>query len=616
MDMAPPNAIPDDLLINASDEIRIRQDLVLTALGHRPADRALRVGRLLDVHAGPGARTRRSSFKGRRIAWVGPAGSYPGEVRERVHEPNLAAVPGFGEVHKHIESSHLTPEWEAALVHAARQYLDLRGQPRILQRQRPNNLEFWLEARRRGSPLKIFPQPGSAVPPTAYEWGGGYFGDDEQAAFHGREPDGHRARRGDGLAGGLESGEPILQAALGHDRSDLRGARRGRGPCRGLRDLADDQRFRRRRACLRPRNADAGGDLGQADARPVHRARASTRCRRSSAGCWRRASPTGRRSRSRPTTAAPRTRSKLGATDHNVRLAIEAGLAPEIAIQCVTINPARHMRLTPYVGVSSRRDVSPTSCCSTDVSDAHDRQGLGRRRAGLGGRDVTSACVPQIDWPDWATKTVNIKRDRSRRRISRIKAAPGRATMQGRGASARSTGIRISTPWSCRCATARCSATREREHHQVRHCRSLLRRRRRSRRCSGAAADRARRTRRSPARWRTTSTTSGSSAPRDAAMAKAVNTLVEQQGGWALVREGELAATVRFEIGGLMSCRPAEALDADMQALYAEGRKVDWMYEPTFRPRWYPGFPERLMFATLTCAPWSWVLVAPCEQAP
>ena len=59
-----------------------------------------------------------------------------------------------------------------------------------------------------------------------------------------------------------------------------------------------------------------------------------------------------------------------------------------------------------------------------------------------------------------------------------------------------------------------------------------------------------------------------------------------------------------------------EQVLSDMQALYAEGRKVDWMYEPTYRPRWYPGFPERLMFATLTCAPWSWVLVAPCEQAP
>jgi adenine deaminase len=102
----------------------------------------------------------------------------------------------------------------------------------------------------------------------------------------------------------------------------------------------------------------------------------------------------------------------------------------------------------------------------------------------------------------------------------------------------------------------------------------------------------------------------------DAAMARAVNALVETQGGWALVREGRLVATVRFEIGGLMTCRPAEELDAEMQHLYAEARKVDWMYEPTFRPRWYPGFPERLMFATLTCAPWTWVLVAPCKEAP
>ena len=44
--------------------------------------------------------------------------------------------------------------------------------------------------------------------------------------------------------------------------------------------------------------------------------------------------------------------------------------------------------------------------------------------------------------------------------------------------------------------------------------------------------------------------------------------------------------------------------------------KIDWIYEPTFRPRWYPGFPERLMAATLTCSPWTWVLVAPSPLAP
>ena len=52
----------------------------------------------------------------------------------------------------------------------------------------------------------------------------------------------------------------------------------------------------------------------------------------------------------------------------------------------------------------------------------------------------------------------------------------------------------------------------------------------------------------------------------DAAMARAVNALAAIQGGWALVREGELVATVRYEIGGLMTCRPAEDLDAEMQA--------------------------------------------------
>src|SRR3569623_3723470 len=41
---------------------------------------------------------------------------------------------------------------------------------------------------------------------------------------------------------------------------------------------------------------------------------------------------------------------KEGGMDNNVRTAIAAGLSPEVAIQCVTINPARHMRMTPYVG--------------------------------------------------------------------------------------------------------------------------------------------------------------------------------------------------------------------------------------------------------------------------
>ena len=147
-----------DLLLDAANEIRIRQELVLTALGQRPADTALRVGRLFDVHTRAWRDDQEVVMKGHRIAWTGPAGSYPGEVRERVDKRPLSAVPGFGEVHKHIESTHLTPEWEAALViprgntwtcEASHEFSNVAGN---------DNLSFWLDARRHGSPLKIFPR--------------------------------------------------------------------------------------------------------------------------------------------------------------------------------------------------------------------------------------------------------------------------------------------------------------------------------------------------------------------------------------------------------------------------------------------------------------------------
>jgi adenine deaminase len=53
-----------------------------------------------------------------------------------------------------------------------------------------------------------------------------------------------------------------------------------------------------------------------------------------------------------------------------------------------------------------------------------------------------------------------------------------------------------------------------------------------------------------------------------------------------------------------------------MQALYRVAESVEWMHEPTFSPRWPRGFPERLAFATLTCSPWRWVLVAPTPAIP
>jgi adenine deaminase len=102
----------------------------------------------------------------------------------------------------------------------------------------------------------------------------------------------------------------------------------------------------------------------------------------------------------------------------------------------------------------------------------------------------------------------------------------------------------------------------------------------------------------------------------DAAMATAVNHLSEIQGGWALVHRGRLVADVKLEIAGLMTARTAEAFDVEMQAFYAAAAKVDWMFRPSALNLWKPGFPEFLKFATLTCSPWRWVLVAPSKLAP
>ena len=178
---------PDDLILDAADEVTIRQRLVLVALGKAPADLAIEVGRLFAAYSRQWLTDQEIIVAGRRIAYIGPIGSYRGTVMSRVRYPHLSAVPGLGEVHKHIESTPLTPEFEAELVlprgntwtcEASHEFANVNGS---------KNTEFWQKARRLGSPLKVFIQPGSAVPPSAWEESGGWYGYDEQRAFIARD---------------------------------------------------------------------------------------------------------------------------------------------------------------------------------------------------------------------------------------------------------------------------------------------------------------------------------------------------------------------------------------------------------------------------------------------
>ncbi len=603
-------SLPDDLILNAADEVVIRQHLLLVSLGKEPADLAMEVGRLLAVHANHWMERQEIIVSGRRIAYVGPIGSYRGEVKQRVSYPHLSAVPGFGEVHKHIESTHLTPEFEAALVlprgntwtcEASHEFANVNG---------AKNTEFWQKARMAGSPLKVFIQPGSAVPPSAWEESGGYYGYDEQK----------RSLRDDLSVTSLDEvmdwpsvwdpTNPGYGRMWGMIRAtfEMRGVVEGHGS--GLVDPHDisafaaaglssdhevwaldeawDRLMRGLFTELRPFSYDAiiPGLLerGLKDWSNI----AFTTDDRSATDTL-----------------------KDGATDHNVRHAISYGLSPEIAIQCATINPARHMRIDQWVG-----SITPGRYADLvlldDVETVSIRHVYADGQLVAEGKTFTGQ-TPVINWPEWATNTLNIGRMLSAADFA-ISAEPGRDTMTA--------AVLRPFHWNEDFLTEDLPVVDDlvqRDPARLITKWSMIDRYR----GDGAVASMF---------W----TGCGPEDPdtalacsvahdshnvwcigsSDAAMAMAVNRLGEIGGGWALVHRGELVAEIHLEVAGLMTARTAQAFDEENQAFLQRAAQVTWMYQPAAMNRWKPGFPEFLIFATLTCSPWRWVLVAPSKLAP
>jgi len=158
-----------------SEEVRVRQQLVQTALGREEADLIISGATILNVHTSSWSPNQDIVIKGQRIAWVGSAGGWSGRAAKRIDAYGLYAVPGFGESHKHIESTHLTPEYEAALTLPHGNTWTVEDSHEFGNVTSDHNVEFWLMARKAGSPLKIFPNLGSAVPPTPFEFTGGVY---------------------------------------------------------------------------------------------------------------------------------------------------------------------------------------------------------------------------------------------------------------------------------------------------------------------------------------------------------------------------------------------------------------------------------------------------------
>ncbi|RYD39723.1 MAG: hypothetical protein EOP83_36345, partial [Verrucomicrobiaceae bacterium] len=102
--------------IEFSDETKLRQKLLQVALGKLPADLVIKGPRILNVFSGQWDDAQDIVISSGRIAWVGPTGKWAGKTARTFDAAGLSAVPGFGESHKHIESTQLSPEYEAALV--------------------------------------------------------------------------------------------------------------------------------------------------------------------------------------------------------------------------------------------------------------------------------------------------------------------------------------------------------------------------------------------------------------------------------------------------------------------------------------------------------------------
>ncbi|MGB0371153.1 MAG: adenine deaminase C-terminal domain-containing protein [Opitutales bacterium] len=586
-----------------SEEILTRQKLMRVAMGHQPADKIVTVGKMLDVFSGTWKENWDIVISGERIAWTGPSGEWAGEADSKVAYPDLYAVPGFGESHKHIESSHLTPEYEAALVIPFGNTWTIEGSHEFSNIAGEHNVDFWLTPMRRGSPLKIFVELGSATPPTPYERGGGYYGYEEVRKYMQEEEwviglgevmDWPRLWNTD-LPGSQRIWE-VIQAAMDED-----GVIEGHGS--GLRDLPSINAF------------SASGLESDHEVRMAEEA-----WDKLSRGVFLQL-----RYHAIPVvipylmekgiqdwshicfTTDDRNAAEsleLGTQNYNLRLAIEAGAPVEKAYAMATLYPAKHAQVDDKVGSIAPGRYADLVLLSDPKKVAIDTVYVNGKHAAEKGKYLLE--VPKIDWPEWAKNTINFGKTITPEDLA-IR-PPDPAQTEVTAALLRPFYFEedfMEEKMSVK--NGQVYADPEKGISKV------------------ALADRFHSTGQvAKMFWRDVGPLNPKSAVActvahdlhnawalgndDEAMALALNTLAEMNGGWVLVKEGEVIAKVTFEIGGIMSARTPQEVADELENLFAAADTMDWIGAP--------GLPRRMIFAWLTCTPWKWVLVAPFEGCP
>ncbi|MEM9314180.1 MAG: adenine deaminase C-terminal domain-containing protein [Pseudomonadota bacterium] len=583
-------------------ETNTRRALVQVALEREPADLLIEDVTLLNVFTGNWETHQDIVISGSRIAWVGDSGAWGGEAKATRKGKGLWAVPGFGESHKHIESSYLTPEYEAELVVPFGSTWTVEGSHEISNVIGDRNVEFWLMAEDAGSPLKIFPAIGSATPPTVYEAGGGYYGYDAMQRFMLQD------LRVVGLGEVMDWTAVNRLDAPGHERiwgmiqatRDHRGVVEGHGA--GLVEAGEINAFaaaglssdhearlpeealeKLRRGVFLEVRVDLARDLfpylikqGISD--------------------WSNISVT-------TDDRDVHTTTQLGSMDYNIRNAIRAGVEPRIAYQMGSFNTARHFHIEHLVGsLAPGRYADIVLLTNPDTVEIESVYASGR----LAARDGKYLLeIPRIDYPDWATNTMNLGR-RVMAKDFQIPAPGDRNEMN----------IAVLEPFYFNPELPQATLPVIDGELKANPADGIIKVAMVDRYQGDAAV--------SKMFWRNVGPVTPGSALAssqshdlhnvwvmgndDAAMALAVNTVGEMQGGWALVSGGQVVATVTLEVAGLVSQRSVEEVGAEVEALFAAADKMDWIGDP--------GLPERMRFAFLTASPWKWQLVAPYADNP
>jgi adenine deaminase len=579
-------------------ETKTRQSLVQVALEKEPADLIIRGATILNVYTLLWQPNQDIVVRGKRIAWVGPTGQWKGSYSKILDAKGLYAVPGFGESHKHIESSFVSPEWEAALVIPLGNTWTTEGSHEFSNVNGAHNVEFWETPGKLGSPLKIFTALGSATPPSAFEVGGGSYAYNEIA----QNIKGSLAVQG--LDEVMDWPAVSIPKHPGYQRiwediqatRDTRGVIDGHGS--GLRDLNRINAF-----AAAGLSSDHETKLAEEawnklqsglflQLRDDNIEKAVPLFVKNGLKDWSNVSLV---TDDRNVAATI----KQGTMNAHIRLAIQLGAPAEAAYAMGSLYPARHAHMDPLVGsiapgryadvilLSSYKDVSIKYVFANGQMAAKDGKYL--------------LPVPKIDWPAWATDTIHVGRKLTAKDFEILAPDASKATVTAA----------IQAPFytdpeqkSATLPVVKGVVQRDIAHDIIKV--AIV-----DRYTGKAKLGKMFWTGIGPKTPNSAIATSvshdlhnitvvGSS---DEAMAIAVNRIQEIKGGIVLVNNGKVTGEMRLEIGGLMTSRPIADAAASLEDLYAKADSMEWIGTP--------GFPETVIFAMITCSPFTWRLVVP-----